>query len=183
MRVRSWTGTGARVGRHVYVSGSGQLSRATRVELARLGIHRDSDHQLPALQPPLVIACGDSEIDDSFGEAANRALREGSPLLLACLLDRVIRIGPIIEPAAIAASLRMPARRATAVAEKRASAAPHVAMNPRTALCVRLGALIIGAQALSFLLGDRARCVLGRVVELDPWSIESKGYRVIKVRH
>jgi hypothetical protein len=48
------------------------------------------------------------------------------------------------------------------------------ALNPDA----RLGALLISAQALNFLLGARNQCILDRVVELNPWSMESTGYRV-----
>jgi hypothetical protein len=38
--------------------------------------------------------------------------------------------------------------------------------------------LLVSAQALNFLLGARNQCVMDRVVELNPWSMESTGYRV-----
>src|ERR1700761_8914440 len=93
----TWVGTEAKVIRHVRVCGDGHLAAATRSELERLGIHRDSDYLLPALRPPFVIACGDSEEDDSFVDVARAASEDGCPLLLACLEGRVIRIGPLIE--------------------------------------------------------------------------------------
>ena len=56
---------------------------------------------------------------------------------------------------------------------------PAEAGHPPLNLYARLGALLISAQALNFLLGARNQCVLDRVVELNPWSMESKGYRVL----
>jgi hypothetical protein len=50
--------------------------------------------------------------------------------------------------------------------------------EPPLNLYARLGAILVSAQALNFLLGARNLCVLDRVVELNPWSMESKGYRV-----
>jgi hypothetical protein len=51
---------------------------------------------------------------------------------------------------------------------------PDSSLNPDA----RLAALLVSAQALNFLLGARNQCILDRVVELNPWSMESKGYRV-----
>ncbi len=50
-------------------------------------------------------------------------------------------------------------------------------------LHARLGALLICTQALNFLLGARNQRVRDRILELNPWSMESKAYRVVKVRH
>jgi hypothetical protein len=54
---RDWLGTDAKVVRHVRVCGDGHLAVATRIELKRLGIQRDTDYLLPSLRPALVIAC------------------------------------------------------------------------------------------------------------------------------
>src|SRR3569832_284457 len=97
---RTWIGTEAQVVRHVRVCGEGHLATATRIELERQGIHRDSDSLLPSLRPALIIACADSEADDSFNDAAQQAFEDGSPLLLCCLAGPVVRVGPLIEPCA-----------------------------------------------------------------------------------
>ena len=176
---RSWLGTEARVVRHVHVCGTGHLANATRVELARLGIQRDSDYQLPPLHPPLVIACADSETE-SLNEVASQATASGSPLLLACIAGPMLRIGPLVEPDrdALGEPFTPPPPRTFDATP------PGVAeADPRLSLRARLGALLLSAQALSFLLGARRHCVLNRVVEVNPWSIESKAYRIIKVRH
>lgn len=176
---RDWLGTDAKVIRHVNVCGDGDLAAATRIELSRLGIQRDSDYLLPSLRPALVIACADSEDDRSFIDIAQQAVNEGSPLLFGCLAGRLLRIGPLIDPATCFITTE-PAQplpdssyspHATAEAEERP-------LN----LYARLGALLISAQALNFLLGARNQCVRERAVEFNPWSMESKGYRVFKVR-
>src|SRR5947207_15214461 len=95
---RTWLGTDAHVIRHVRVCGDGHLATATRIELERQGIHCDTDYLLPSLRPPLVIACADSEADQSFTDAAQQALDEGSPLLLCCLAGPIVRLGPLIDP-------------------------------------------------------------------------------------
>src|ERR1700736_3547894 len=95
---RDWLGTDAQVVRHVRVCGEGHLAAATRIELNRLGIHRDTDYLLPSLRPALVIACADSEADRSFNDVAQQAADEGSPLLFACLLGHIVRLGPLIDP-------------------------------------------------------------------------------------
>jgi hypothetical protein len=188
---RSWVGTDAKVIRHVRVCGDGHLAAATRSELERLGIHRDTDYLLPALRPPLVVACGDTEDDDSFGELARRASEEGCPLLLACLNGRVVRIGPLIQSSDECFIAMAPTRRgAKARAPSQDTSAPpnlspgqtHVAEAHPPGLYARLGALLVSAQTLNFLLGARNQCILDRVVELNPWSMESKSYRVLKVR-
>jgi hypothetical protein len=192
---RTWVGTDAKVVRHVRVCGDGHLAAATRSELERLGIHRDTDYLLPSLRPPLVVACGDTEDDDSFGEVARRASEEGCPLLLACLNGRVVRIGPLIESSdecfiAIAPAPGGLKTDGKARASRQDAAAPpnlspqqtHVAESHPPGLYARLGALLVSAQALNFLLGARNQCVLDRVVELNPWSMESKSYRILKVR-
>jgi hypothetical protein len=148
------------------------------MELQRLGIHRETDYLLPSLRPALVIACADSEADQSFNAVAQQAVEEGSPLLLCCLVGRVVRLGPLIDPSTCFVtqersrlppdSSYRPPREPWGTAEA----------DPPLNLYARLGALLISAQALNFLLGARNQCVLDRVVELNPWSMESKGYRL-----
>jgi hypothetical protein len=224
----------------VHVCGTGYLAAATRVELARLGIHRDADYHLPPLHPPLVIACGDSEDDEAFDVATVLASRQHSPLLLACLTGDLVRIGPLIEPPGTHHPIRgggpperalkahdsvRPHRAArlhdasglrdpSGLRDARTSPPPDTSgsadtsraaadlaaafdlpssarqarltgiaeADPRLSLPSRVGALLVCAQTLSFLLGARNRCVVGRVVEMNPWSIESRAYKVIKVR-
>ena len=181
---RTWLGTDAQVVRHVRVCGEGHLATATRIELERQGIQRDTDYLLPSLRPTLVIACADSEADQCLNDAAQQALDEGSPLLLCCLAGPAVRLGPLIDPAACFASAAwsQPAPNPTSPEwtlapppeATRTRRTPNQPLNP----AARLGALLISAQALNFLLGARNQCVLGRVIELNPCSMESKGYRV-----
>lgn len=178
---RDWLGTDAQVIRHVRVCGDGHLAVATRIELKRLGIQRDTDYLLPSLRPTLVIACADSEADRSFNDVAQQAADEGSPLLFGCLVGRIVRIGPLIDPATCFLTLGLPLQ------PPDSSYAPPLdpgiaEADPPLNLYARLGALLISAQALNFLLGARNQCVLERAVEFNPWSMESKGYRVFKVR-
>ena len=175
MQPRTWIGTDAKVVRHVRVCGGGQLAIATRMELQRLGIHRDTDYLLPSLRPALVIACADSETDLSFNDVAQQAAAEGSPLLFCCLAGRVVRLGPLIDPGAGFLSNDPPAAPADCAPGE---AGVAEADSPLT-LYARLGALLVSAQALNFLLGARNQCVRDRVVELNPWSMESRGYRVL----
>jgi hypothetical protein len=178
---RDWLGTDAKVVRHVRVCGDGYLAIATRIELKRLGIQRDTDYLLPSLRPALVIACADSEADRSFIDVAQQAADEGSPLLFGCLVGRIVRLGPLIDPSTCFLTTELspqPPGSSTTPPEE-----PGVAeADPPLNLYARLGALLISAQALNFLLGARNQCVLDRVVELNPWSMESKAYRVLKVR-
>jgi hypothetical protein len=246
---RTWLGTDAQVVRHVRVYGDGHLATATRIELERQGIHRDTDNLLPSLRPALVIACADSEADQCLNDAAQQALNEGSPLLLCCLAGPAVRLGPLIDPTACFASAawiqpapntpspashspnsrshspspasRSPdARPSTPPASASPASASPASASPASASpasaspsptprsppfagqpshlpqpaprplgtsadvdhplhpAARLGALLVSAQALNFLLGARNQCVLDRVFELNPWSMQSKGYRV-----
>lgn len=178
---RTWIGTDAKVIRHVRVCGDGLLAVATRIELERLGIHRDTDYLLPSLRPALVIACADSEADSSFNAVAQQAADEGSPLLFGCLMGRLVRLGPLIDPATCDLTAERPSK--VPDASYTVPRDPRIAeADPPLNLYARLGALLISAQALNFLLGARNQCVRDRVVELNPWSMESKGYRVFKVR-
>jgi len=178
---RDWLGTDAKVVRHVRVCGDGHLAVATRIELKRLGIQRDTDYLLPSLRPALVIACADSEADRSFNDVAQQAADEGSPLLFGCLLGRILRIGPLIDPSTCFLTTDLPHQPPDSSYTPRSE--PGVAeADPPLNLYARLGALLISAQALNFLLGARNQCVLERAVEFNPWSMESKGYRVFKVR-
>jgi len=188
-RSRTWVGTDAQVVRHVRVCGDGHLASATRIELERQGIHRDTDDLLPSLRPALVIACADSEADESISGAVQQAAEEGSPLLLCCLAGRIVRLGPLIDPGVCFSRPGRP-NPASPVQMNNPrvwppSPAPHRPPSPRPAEAdpplnpyARLGALLISAQALNFLLGARNQCILDRVVELNPWSMESKAYRV-----
>jgi hypothetical protein len=178
---RDWLGTDAKVVRHVRVCGDGHLAVATRIELKRLGIHRDTDYLLPSLRPALVIACADSEADRSFNDVAQQAADEGSPLLFACLLGRIVRLGPLIDPSTCFLTTDLPQQPPDS--SYAPPQEPGVAeADPPLNLYARLGALLISAQALNFLLGARNQCVLERAIEFNPWSMESKGYRVFKVR-
>jgi hypothetical protein len=180
---RDWLGTDAKVVRHVRVCGDGHLAIATRIELKRLGIQRDTDYLLPSLRPALVIACADSEADRSFNDVAQQAADEGSPLLFGCLVGRIVRLGPLIDPSTCFLTTELPQQPPPDSSNTPAEEEPGVAeADPPLNLYARLGALLISAQALNFLLGARNQCVLERVVELNPWSMESKGYRVLKVR-
>ena len=176
---RDWLGTDAKVVRHVNVCGDGQLAIATRLELKRLGIQRDTDYLLPSLRPALLIACADSDDDRSFNDVAQQAVDAGSPLLFGCLSGRTLRIGPLIDPSAccIAIALQPPAPPPGTPLDPGGAEA-----DPPLNLYARLGALLISAQALNFLLGARNQCVRERAIEFNPWSMESKGYRVFKVR-
>jgi hypothetical protein len=177
---RDWLGTDAKVVRHVRVCGDGHLAVATRIELNRLGIQRDSDYLLPSLRPDLIIACSDHETDQSCAEAAQRALDQGSPLLFGCLHGRLLRLGPLIDPTA-----GHPAFEAAVVHPPDSSYVRGCGVSeadPPLNLYARLGALLISAQALNYLLGARNPCVLDRAIEFNPWSMESRVYRVLKVR-
>jgi hypothetical protein len=178
---RTWLGTDAKVVRHVRVCGDGHLAIATRIELKRLGIHRDTDYLLPSLRPALVIACADSEEDRSFHAVAQQAADEGSPLLFCCLVGRIVRLGPLIDPSTcfLTTDLPQPPPDSSYVAPVDPGGAE--ADTPLN-LYARLGALLVSAQALNFLLGARNQCVLDRIVELNPWSMESRAYKVFKVR-
>jgi hypothetical protein len=172
----TWLGTDAQVVRHDRVCGDGRLATATRIELERQGIHRETDYLLPSLRPALVIACADSEADGSYADAAQQALDEGSPLLMCCLAGRIVRLGPLIDPyARFTRPCHAPPDSAQPPPMPQHGPAKA---DPPLNLYARLGALLISAQALNFLLGARNQCVLDRVVELNPWSMESKGYRV-----
>ncbi len=175
---RTWVGTGAKVVRHVHVCGDGHLAIATRLELKRLGIHRDTDYLLPSLRPALVIACADSETDQSFNDVAQQAAEEGSPLLFCCLVGRIVRLGPLIDPSACFLRLDLPQRPPDSSYNPPGEPGALAEAEPPLNLYARLGALLVSAQALNFLLGARNQCVRDRVVELNPWSMESKGYRV-----
>lgn len=177
---RTWLGTDAKVVRHVRVCGDGHLAIATRIELKRLGIHRDTDYLLPSLRPALVIACADSEEDRSFHDVAQQAADEGSPLLFCCLVGRIVRLGPLIDPSTcfLTMDLPQPPDSSYVAPADRGGAEADTPLN----LYARLGALLISAQALNFLLGARNLCVLDRIVELNPWSMESRAYKVFKVR-
>jgi hypothetical protein len=184
---RDWLGTDAKVVRHVRVCGDGHLAAATRIELNRLGIQRDTDYLLPSLRPDLVIACADHEDDQSCAEVAQRALDQGSALLLGCMHGRLLRLGPLIDPAHYFQIAEPPLSPADAWPQPIPDPGPNPASvpaesDPPFSLYARLGALLICAQALNFLLGARTPCVLDRAVEFNPWSMESKAYRVLKVR-
>jgi hypothetical protein len=164
--------------RQVSVFGTGHLAMATRVELIRVGLHRDSDYQLPQLLSPLFIACTDLENDPTIAEVALRASEARAPILFACLTVPMLRIGPLVEPPDSSPSRIRHPRIPSSTAESASVAEPDL----QTGICARVGGLLIAAQALSFLQGARAQCVLGTRVEVYPLSIESKAYRVLKVR-
>ncbi len=177
---RTWVGTDAKVVRHVRVCGDGHLATATRIELQRLGIHRDTDYLLPSLRPALVIACADSEADRSSIDVAQQAIDEGSPLLFCCLVGRVVRLGPLIDPSTCFVTTELSQQPPDSSYHPPGAPRGIAEADPPLNLYARLGALLISAQALNFLLGARNQCVRDRVVELNPWSMESKGYRVVR---
>jgi hypothetical protein len=181
--------TAPKLVRHVHLYGAGHLASATRLELARLGIHRDTEYQLPPLLPPLLIACSDCEKDSSFPEVARRAVENRSPMLFAHLAGHVVRIGPLVEPREACFS-RVHDRREAGYSSYMAGgqhSEPGIALGVaeadlRTGLSARLGAVLVAAQALNFLQGARNQCVLDTLVEINPLTMESKAYRVVKLR-
>jgi hypothetical protein len=78
----------------VYVLGTGHLAAALRVHLR--------DRQLsvgsPVPHAHMFVACADFECVPSFADANRRALAARSPLLFACLAERVVKIGPFVVP-------------------------------------------------------------------------------------
>jgi hypothetical protein len=198
-----------RMVRRLRLHGSGFLASATRLELGRMGLMRESHYDLPELLPPLVIVCSDREADPGLAGAALLAAESLSPVLLACLAVPLIRIGPLVEPENATPS-RILSARANAVAarttngpsarnapsartskaypqsggpEETSSGTAVAEPDLKTSLCVRVGALLIAGQALSFLQGARNQCVVDTMIEVNPLSIESKAYQVLKLRH
>jgi hypothetical protein len=185
-----------RMVRQVRLQGDGQLAAATRVELRRLGLLREIDYELPELLPPLVIVCSDVDGDQGVAGEALRAAADRCPILMACLAVPLIRIGPLVEPASAVGSpwpgwrnrrASTPgARRTYARSSAGAGASSGATVSEpdlKTTLCVRVGALLVAAQALSFLQGARNQCVLNTLIEVNPLSIESRAYQVLKHRH
>ena len=79
----------------VFVLGAGHLAAALRVEL------RERKLSVGCHVPPahiLFVACADFECAPSFADANRRALAARSPLLFACLAERVVKIGPFVVP-------------------------------------------------------------------------------------
>ncbi|MBV8402123.1 MAG: hypothetical protein JOZ17_25885, partial [Acetobacteraceae bacterium] len=105
----------------------------------------------------------------------------------ACLVGRILRLGPLIDPSTHFVTMDPPQHPPEAsYAAPPSGGAPQDCRvsetDPPLNLYARLGALLISAQALNFLLGARNQCVRDRAVEFNPWSMESKGYKVLKVR-
>jgi hypothetical protein len=183
-----------RMVRQVRLQGDGQFAAATRVELRRFGLLREIDYELPELLPPLVIVCSDVEGDQGVAGEALRATADRCPILMACLAVPLIRIGPLVEPPSAAPSTSREwrnvgagrARRPYATSSARTEASSSATVSEpdlKTAICLRVGALLVAAQALSFLQGARNQCVLNTLVEVNPLSIESRAYQVLKQRH
>jgi len=183
-----------RMVRQVRLQGTGHLAAATRIELRRMGLLREIDYELPELLPPLVIVCADAEGDQGTAAEALRATENRWPVLMACLAVPLIRIGPLVEPGTAPSPRDGPldtspaifnAARATSGAGRGAPSSAGAVSEPdlKTTLCVRVGALLVAAQALSFLQGARNQCVLNRLIEVNPLSIESRAYQVLKHRH
>jgi hypothetical protein len=79
----------------VYVLGAGHLAAALRVHL------REQRLSVGCSVPPaytLFVACADFECAPSFADANRRALAARSPLLFACLAERVVKVGPFVVP-------------------------------------------------------------------------------------
>lgn len=75
--------------------GPGHLAAALRVLL------RERRPSVGWRVPPaytLFVACADFECAPSFADANRRALAARSPLLFACLAERVVKIGPFVVP-------------------------------------------------------------------------------------
>jgi hypothetical protein len=82
-----------RTGR-VFVLGTGHLAAALRVQLREM-------LQVGSVVPPastLFVACADFECAASFVDANRRALAARSPLLFACLAERMVKLGPFVVP-------------------------------------------------------------------------------------
>jgi hypothetical protein len=174
-----------RMVRQVRLQGDGQFAAATRVELRRFGLLREIDYELPELLPPLVIVCSDVEGDQGVAGEALRATADRCPILMACLAVPLIRIGPLVEPPSAAPSTAREWRNVGAGRARRpyATSSARTEASSSATVSVRVGALLVAAQALSFLQGARNQCVLNTLVEVNPLSIESRAYQVLKQRH
>jgi hypothetical protein len=77
------------------VLGTGHLAAALRVQLReqRLSVGCPVPHAYT-----LFVACADFECAPSFADANRRALAARSPLLFACLAERLVKVGPFVVP-------------------------------------------------------------------------------------
>ncbi len=153
--------------------GTGHLAAALRVQL-RTPLH------VGCFVPPariLFVACADFECAPSFADANRRALAARSPLLFACLAERVVKLGPLVVPFETACFECQPRRwdfSPTDFEWRFMPAGRDAPVNADThlaSLAQFAAALIVGELAV-LRLGAQAPRLGGCVAKFDPPSRE-----------
>jgi hypothetical protein len=175
----------------IHVLGTGHLAAAVRVQLRDLWrdrppgwlspghtLSRDGDGACAAGSRTILLACADFECASSLADTNRRALAARSPLLFACLAERVVRVGPFVVPFETACLECHPTQRwdfSLTDMEWRFMSAPRSApVDADTHLksLAKFGASLIACELRALRFDTQLGRLAGCVVKFDPPCLE-----------
>jgi bacteriocin biosynthesis cyclodehydratase domain-containing protein len=173
----------------VQVCGTGQLVEAVRADLARLRIPFAGQFDPGAANVALIIACSDFENHVSFRERNRAAVAASRPIFFACISETTVRFGPLVVPreSACFECFHHRLRANLTFREEFDAFLTHNAfqeesgVDSRAGIYARLGSAFICAQIVQFLLGCTQHCVVDRLIEVSPLTVEMVSSRILKL--
>jgi bacteriocin biosynthesis cyclodehydratase domain-containing protein len=175
--------------RSVQVCGTGHLADAVRSDLARLHIPFAGQFDPRASNVALIIACSDFENHVAFRERNRAAVAAGRPIFFACISEAAVRFGPLVVPreSACFECFHHRLRANLTFREEFDAFLAHNAfqdesgVDSRAGIYARLGSAFICAQVVQFLLGCTQHCVVDRLIEVSPITVDMVSSRVLKL--
>jgi bacteriocin biosynthesis cyclodehydratase domain-containing protein len=175
--------------RPVQVCGSGHLAEAVRADLTSLDIRHVDPLDSAGADAALIVACSDYENHASFRERNRAAVMVDRPIFFACIAETGVRFGPLVVPRETACfeCFHHRLRANVAFREELDAYLAHNAfmeasgMDSRSAIYARMGSAFVCAQVLHFLLGSSQHCVLDKLVEVSPITVDLVTSRVLKL--
>lgn len=163
---------------HVQVCGAGHLAHAVRADLAQLRVPC-SEAFNPALPDvSLIVVCSDYENHGAFRDRNRDAVKEGQPILFACLAEAGIRFGPLVVPreSACFECFHHRLRANIAFREEFDAFIEHnsfldeAGIDSKAGIYARVGSGFVCTQVLHFLLGTTQHCMIDKLVEVSPMT-------------
>lgn len=164
----------------VQVCGTGHLAGAVRTDLTRLSISHNElfDPTAPAVS--LIVLCSDFENHTSFRECNRAAVGAGRPIVFACIAETGIRVGPLVVPNQTSCfeCFHHRLRANLAFREEFDAFVEHNAfleeagIDSQAEIYARVGSGFVCAQVLHFLLGTTRHCLVDRLLEVSPITVE-----------
>jgi bacteriocin biosynthesis cyclodehydratase domain-containing protein len=173
----------------VQVCGAGHLADAVRADLAVLRIPFVGQFDPGAPNVALIISCSDFENHTVFRERNRAAVAAGRSIFFACIAETAVRFGPLVVPreSACFECFHHRLRANLTFREEFDAFLTHNAfqeesgIDSRAGIYARLGSAFVCAQIVQFLLGCTQHCVVDRLIEVSPITVEMASSRILKL--